>query len=197
MPIKKFSKKPDSTPATTDWKSRIKDSSHDVLLAGIGALARARKDGSKSAKSGRDGKATKADFEVLVAEGRKLEPELMESLQKAWTSLKDKSRASMAVKSDGKLQGVFEERVAAVMAKLGLPRAKEIAELNRKVDSLMAKRGTGKKAPAKKAPAKKAAANKAAAKKVVAKKVVAKKVVAKKVVAKKAPAKRAAAQKRG
>lgn len=34
--------KPASTAATPDWMSRIKESSHDVLLAGIGALARAQ-----------------------------------------------------------------------------------------------------------------------------------------------------------
>ena len=83
--------KPASTAATPDWMSRIKESSHDVLLAGIGALARARKDGPRPAKGGKSAKSTGADFETLVSEGRKLEPEVKDSLQKVWTDLKELS----------------------------------------------------------------------------------------------------------
>lgn len=146
--------KPAFTAATPDWMSRIKESSHDVLLAGIGALARARKDGAKPAKGGKSAKSTGADFETLVSEGRKLEPEVKDSLQKVWTDLKEKSRTSMPFKPDGKLKGVFEQRVAEALARLGVPRAKEIEDLNRKVDSLLAKRDAGAKASAKKALAK-------------------------------------------
>ncbi|MBL0296508.1 MAG: phasin family protein [Betaproteobacteria bacterium] len=49
---------------------------------------------------------------------------------------------------------MFEQRVAEALARLGVPRAKEIEDLNRKVDSLLAKRIAGAKASAKKAPAK-------------------------------------------
>ncbi|MBL0296507.1 MAG: phasin family protein [Betaproteobacteria bacterium] len=87
--------KPAFTAATPDWMSRIKESSHDVLLAGIGALARARKDGPRPAKGGKSAKSTGADFETLVSEGRKLEPEVKDSLQRVWTDLKEKSRTSM------------------------------------------------------------------------------------------------------
>lgn len=190
--------KPASKTATPDWKSRIKESSHDVLLAGIGALARARKDGPKPAKSGKSTKGADADFETLVSEGRKLEPELMGSLQKAWTDLKDKSRTSMSFKPDGKFKGVFEERVAEALARLGVPRAKEIEELNRKVDSLLKQRGTrakpaAKKVVAKKAVAKTVAAKKSAAKKAPARKAPAKSSAPKKAVARKAPVRQATA----
>ena len=184
--------KPASTAATPDWMSRIKESSHDVLLAGIGALARARKDGAKPAKGGKSAKSTGADFETLVSEGRKLEPEVKDSLQRVWTDLKEKSRTSMPFKPDGKLKGVFEQRVAEALARLGVPRAKEIEDLNRKVDSLLAKRIAGAKASAKKAPAKKASAKKAPPRKVVAGKASAKKAAAAKVVVKTAAAKKAA-----
>ena len=128
--------KPASTAATPDWMSRIKESSHDVLLAGIGALARARKDGPRPAKGGKSAKSTGADFETLVSEGRKLEPEVKDSLQKVWTDLKEKSRTSMPFKPDGKLKGVFEQRVAEALARLGVPRAKEIEDLIGKADTL-------------------------------------------------------------
>ena len=101
--------KPASTAATPDWMSRIKESSHDVLLAGIGALARARKDGAKPAKGGKSAKSTGADFETLVSEGRKLEPEVKDSLQKVWTDLKEKSRTSISFKPDGKFKGFGQE----------------------------------------------------------------------------------------
>ena len=180
--------KPASTAATPDWMSRIKESSHDVLLAGIGALARARKDGAKPAKGGKSAKSTGADFETLVSEGRKLEPEVKDSLQKVWTDLKEKSRTSISFKPDGKFKGVFEQRVAEALARLGVPRAKEIEDLNRKVDSLLAKRIAGAKASAKKAPPRKVVAGKASAKKAAAAKVVVKTAAAKKAATKRAPA---------
>lgn len=187
--------KPAFTAATPDWMSRIKESSHDVLLAGIGALARARKDGPRPAKGGKSAKSTGADFETLVSEGRKLEPEVKDSLQRVWTDLKEKSRTSMPFKPDGKLKGVFEQRVAEALARLGVPRAKEIEDLNRKVDSLLAKRDAGAKASAKKAPAKKAPPKKVVASKAPAKKAAAAKVVVKTAAAKKAATKRAPANK--
>jgi len=187
--------KPASTAATPDWMSRIKESSHDVLLAGIGALARARKDGPRPAKGGKSAKSTGADFETLVSEGRKLEPEVKDSLQKVWTDLKEKSRTSISFKPDGKFKGVFEQRVAEALARLGVPRAKEIEDLNRKVDSLLAKRDAGAKASAKKAPAKKAPPKKVVASKAPAKKAAAAKVVVKTAAAKKAATKRAPANK--
>ena len=180
--------KPASTAATPDWMSRIKESSHDVLLAGIGALARARKDGPRPAKGGKSAKSTGADFETLVSEGRKLEPEVKDSLQKVWTDLKEKSRTSISFKPDGEFKGVFEQRVAEALARLGVPRAKEIEDLNRKVDSLLAKRIAGAKASAKKAPPRKVVAGKASAKKAAAAKVVVKTAAAKKAATKRAPA---------
>jgi poly(hydroxyalkanoate) granule-associated protein len=142
MPSKKAAAKP-----APDWMDRIKESSHDVFLAGLASLVRARQSGAKK---------DKADFETLVAEGRKLEPEMKESVQKTLSEWREKSRGPFEFKRDGKLQEVFEERVAAVLGRLGVPSAKEIADLNAKVDRLLA----GGKAPVarKKAPAAKPAA---------------------------------------
>ena len=94
----------------------------------------------------------------------------------------------MPFKPDGKLKGVFEQRVAEALARLGVPRAKEIEDLNRKVDSLLAKRIAGAKASAKKAPPRKVVAGKASAKKAAAAKVVVKTAAAKKAATKRAPA---------
>ena len=172
MPSKKTARKTVTKTATkpaADWKERIKESSHDVFLAGLALLARARQSGAKKEK---------ADFETLVAEGRKLEPETKESVQKTLSEWREKTRSSFDFKRDGKLQEVFEERVASVLGRLGVPNAKEIADLNAKVDRLLAggkARATRKRAASAKAatkpvrklvrkPARKAAKKSAAAK---------------------------------
>ena len=109
-----------------------------------------------------------------------------------------------------KLEGFFEERVAGVLVRLGIPSRDDIDSLNRRVQSLSRQvtdlkkevvavetpkaKPVAKKAAKKKA-TRKPAARKAAPKKTVAKKTVAKKTVAKKTVAKKSTAKKAASKK--
>ncbi len=137
-----------------DWMSRIKESSHEVFLAGLASLARAR--------GGEAGTPVSVDFEQLVAEGRELEPQMKESVQKAWQDWKVKSKSPLgSLRPDGKLQEVFEERVASVLARLGVPSRNEIEALSAKVDRLLASQRTAA-APRGRAPAKKAAAKKAA-----------------------------------
>lgn len=138
---------------------KLKTSSHDVLLAGLGAFARARAG---------EGKKSVEDYASLVAEGRKIEPKIKSSMKKAWGEIKDKSANIKAPKFDSsKLQGVFEERVSAAVSRLGLPAHDEIAELNKKLDRLLAAAEGKKPAAARKRVAKPAA--KPAAKKPAAK----------------------------
>ena len=98
-------------------------------------------------------------------------------MRSAWT------RADITAKATGqwdKLENIFEERVAKALNKMGMPTAKEVQALAKRVDELSAQL---KKAPAKsgaKPAAKPAAAPKAAVKKaVVAKKVAVKAVKSK------------------
>lgn len=128
---------------------KLKTSSHDVMLAGLGALARARAG---------EGRKSVDDFATLVAEGRKLEPKLKSAMKKAWNEVKDKSANFKAPKFDGgKLQGVFEERVSAAVSRLGLPAHDDFAELNRKLDRLIAAAEGKKPAAARRRVAKPAA----------------------------------------
>lgn len=129
MPRKKTMPKP----APEDWMSRVKESSHDIFLAGLASLARAR--GQKTSSS--EAKRT-SDFDSLVAEGRKLEPELKTSVQKTWEELQQKSRGPRVFKPEGKLQEVMEERVAAALTRLGVPTRKDFDALSARVDALMA-----------------------------------------------------------
>ena len=142
-------------PAPEDWRSRIKESSHDVFLAGLASLARARAPGKPSGKS---------DFDTLIAEGRKLEPGFKQSVQNTWDGWREKSRGTLTFKPEGKLQGVMEERVAAALGKLGVPTRKDFEALSAKVDTLMAAAGKARRAVAPRGGApKKTASRKAAA----------------------------------
>ncbi|HNE01400.1 MAG TPA: phasin family protein [Plasticicumulans sp.] len=135
-----------------DLLEKTKSSSHEVLLAGLGALSRAGKGEANGKKKRRD------DFAALVEEGRKIEPKLKASMQKAWSGLKEKgSKMPSPGFESGKLQGVFEERVSAALARMGIPTRKEIKALNQKVDRLIAA-AQGRPAAKKAAPAKKSAA---------------------------------------
>lgn len=145
---------------------KVKNFSHDLLLAGIGAWASSR-DKKKSDKD-----KGLPDFATLVREGRKAEPELKASLHKTWDEWKDKSSNSRLSKSGDQLRGVFDERVSSAITGLGLPTRKEIDALEAKVNRLLGEQagGRGSKAAAKKTAAAKPAAKKPAAKKAAAKK---------------------------
>jgi hypothetical protein len=102
---------------------------------------------------------------------------------------------SKAGASWDKLENIFEERTAKALGKLGVPTAKDVAELSRRVEELSAavarlskspKAAASARTPAAKAPAGKAAAKRAPAKKAAAN-------GATKPAAKRAAAKRAAA----
>jgi poly(hydroxyalkanoate) granule-associated protein len=116
-----------------DWLARLRESSHDVFLAGLASLARTR-------GTGGGGKGVWADFDALVAEGRALEPELRDTVQKTWVVWRERSRSTigaMPFRTDGRLQGVFQERVEAALRSLGVPTRAEFDALNAKLDRLL------------------------------------------------------------
>jgi poly(hydroxyalkanoate) granule-associated protein len=126
------SRKPSSKNESEDWMSRIRESSHDVVLAGLASLTRAY---------GTDKKQAQADFKTLVAEGRQLGPELQETARKVWSEWVEKPRNIIGLRPEGRLQGVFDERVMSVLVRLGVPSGEEVAELRAKVDQLLAREG--------------------------------------------------------
>lgn len=122
------SRKPAAQSASSDWMSCVRVSWHDVFLAGLASLARARRPGAQRGKT---------DFDTLVAEGRKLEPEMKKALRKTWDEWRERSWPPLALDPEGKLQKVFEERVGSVLIRLGVPSRQELADLNAKVDKLL------------------------------------------------------------
>jgi poly(hydroxyalkanoate) granule-associated protein len=146
----------------------VKEQAQQIWLAGLGAFAKAQQDGTKA-------------FEKLVSDGitmqRKVhttaEEKLAEATQKATQAAHTLSER--ATGQWGKLENIFEDRVAKALHSLGLPSAAEMEALHARVAALEAQLG-GKAKPATKTTAKPAAksatkaATKTAAKKAPAKK---------------------------
>ena len=184
--VKKLSKiaaKKAASPAgllDSQLASSVKDSAQQIWLAGMGAFAKAQAEGGKV-------------FEALVKEGVSLQRKTQAVAEEKLGDVTGKmsSMASEVTSKAGaswdKLENIFEERTAKALGKLGVPTAKDVAELTRRVEELSAAVAklskSGKAAPATKTAAAKAPAKKAAAKKAPA---------TKKAVAARAPAKRAA-----
>jgi poly(hydroxyalkanoate) granule-associated protein len=159
----------------------IKDSAQQIWLAGLGAFAKAQEEGGKA-------------FESLVKEGlsiqRKTQAVAEERISEA-TNKVSSMATDISSKASGqwdKLESIFEERVAKALNKLGVPSARDVDALIKRIDALNqhVQQLSGK------APAKAAARKAAPAKKAVATKTVAKKVVTKPA-ARKAPRKAATA----
>ena len=181
----------------------VKESAQQIWLAGMGAFSKAQEEGGKV-------------FEALVKEGttlqRKTQAVAEEKLGEV-TSRMSNMAGDVGAKAGqqwDKLETIFEERVAKSLNKLGVPSAKDVDALIKRIDALSAQvaklsKASGKpvadaatkparaaktvKAAPAKAPAKVAKATKAPAK--VAKPEAA--VPAKKAATKRAASKRAAA----
>lgn len=142
----------------------VKEQAQQIWLAGLGAFAKAQEEGTKA-------------FEKLVSDGitmqRKVhttaEEKLAEATQKATQAAHTLSER--ATGQWGKLEGIFEERVAKALHSLGLPTAAEMEALHARVAALEAQLGGKPKAATKTAaksaakPTVKTAAKKAPAKK--------------------------------
>ncbi len=143
----------DKSPSDTD---PVRDSAHQIWLAGLGAFTKAQQEGSKV-------------FDALVQEGlgmqRKVQSTAEEKLAEASQRMSSMAQeiGSRATGQWDKLEGLFEERVARALPRLGIPTAQEVqalsarvAELERRLEARAPRPATAKKA----APAKKTAARK-------------------------------------
>jgi poly(hydroxyalkanoate) granule-associated protein len=142
--------------------SQVKDSAQQIWLAGMGAFSRAQAEGTKV-------------FETLVKEGASLqkktqsvaEDKISEVTSKMSTMAGDVQ--AKAGQHWDKLEGIFEERTAKALKKLGVPSAKDVDALTARIEELASKLAKmTKAAPAKAATAKKA--TKPAAKRTTARK---------------------------
>ncbi len=127
-----MAKKPDPAAAPTPGMPDLSAlSSHQIWLAGLGAMAQAQAQGSKA-------------IETLVSDGlafqRKSQEEARQRFEEATerlTSMAQGLGQQTAGRID-KLEQVFEERVARALHRLGMPTLQDIAELQARVADLEA-----------------------------------------------------------
>jgi poly(hydroxyalkanoate) granule-associated protein len=139
----------------------VKDSAQQIWLAGMGAFSKAQEEGTKV-------------FEALVKEGLSLQKKTQGMAEDKISEVTGKMSAmadtvtAKAGQNWDKLEAIFEARTAKAMGKLGVPTAKDVDALVKRVDALAAAVAKlSKTAPAKAPRAAKAV--KAAAPKPVAK----------------------------
>lgn len=163
--VTKMQKPASSKAEGTPLSATAKESAQQIWLAGLGAFSRAQEEGGKV-------------FDALVKEGmniqRKTQTVAEERISEA-TSKMASMATDISAKAAGqwdKLENIFEDRVAKALNKLGVPSAKDvdalvkrIDELNKSVQALSGKtaakaapKAAAKAPAAKRAPARKKAA---------------------------------------
>jgi poly(hydroxyalkanoate) granule-associated protein len=109
----------------------VKDSAQQIWLAGMGAFSKAQAEGGKV-------------FETLVKEGMSLQRKTQAVAEEKIGEVTGKvsEMASTVTAKAGqnwdKLEGIFEARTAKAMNKLGVPTAKDVEALIKRVDELAA-----------------------------------------------------------
>jgi len=109
----------------------VKDSAQQIWLAGMGAFAKAQEEGSKV-------------FEAVVKDGLNLQKKTQGLAEDKISEVTGKMSAmadtvtARAGQNWDKLEAIFEARTAKAMGKLGVPTAKDVDALVKRVDALAA-----------------------------------------------------------
>ena len=122
----------------------MKAQAQQIWLAGLGAFSKAQQDGAKA-------------FEKLVHDGismqRKAQSTAEEKLAEA-TQRATQAAQHLNERASGqwdRLEGLFEERVAKALHRMGMPSIHDLQSLQARIDALEAQWHTAPKATAKKA----------------------------------------------
>jgi poly(hydroxyalkanoate) granule-associated protein len=121
----------DDNSANAKSADRIKDSAQQIWLAGLGAFAKMQQEGSKA-------------FEALVKDGAGMQKKTQQAAEETLGQAQQRMAGfasefgSKAAGQWGKLENIFEERVARALEKLGTPTAADMAALQARVDALEA-----------------------------------------------------------
>jgi poly(hydroxyalkanoate) granule-associated protein len=124
----------------------VKESAQQIWLAGMGAFSKAQEEGNKV-------------FEALVKEGMHLQKKTQAVAEEKIGEVTGKMSAmadtvtSKAGQNWDKLEAIFEARTAKAMNKLGVPTAKDVDSLVKRVDALAAAVSKLSKSTTAKAPA--------------------------------------------
>lgn len=165
---KVLKKKIPSTPDVSKLVAPVVDSAREIWLAGLGAFSVAQAESGKLIEQGNK------LFEKLVSEGTKLEKKTRQVAETAVGDIKGDVESKVgavrqrAVDNWDKLENIFEERVAQVLGRLGVPSAEDVNNLSARVQKLsskvtaMTRAASAKPATPRKQAAKKPAATKTA-----------------------------------
>ena len=129
----------------------VKDSAQQIWLAGMGAFSKAQAGGGKM-------------FETLIKEGLNLQKKTQNMAEEKISEVTGKMSAmagtvtAKAGENWDRLESIFEARTAKAMNKLGVPTAKDLDALAKRVDELAAAVAKLAKSGARPAVAKKAGA---------------------------------------
>lgn len=100
------------------YRTRVLSSARQIYLAGLGAFNRTTEEGVKL-------------FDTLVKEGEKLEGHSRDYAEDKVNTLKERASDNW-----DRLESVFEERVARVINRIGVPSHNDVKELSSRVDEL-------------------------------------------------------------
>lgn len=102
----------------------VRSSAQQIWQAGLGAFAKAQQEGGR-------------EFTRLVRDGSELQKRARQVEDATDTVARKAERASRrSTGTWGKLEQVFEERVARALATIGVPARSEMAALNHRIDEL-------------------------------------------------------------
>jgi len=129
--VKKMKSSTASGQQNSHLAASVKDSAQQIWLAGMGAFSKAQEEGTKV-------------FEALVKEGMSLQKKTQGMAEDKISEVTGKMSAmadtvtAKAGHNWDKLEAIFEARTAKAMGKLGVPTAKDVDALVKRVDALAA-----------------------------------------------------------
>jgi len=103
----------------------IQESASQIWLAGLGAFAKAQKEGTKI-------------FDLLVDEGKTIHKQAKKTAEDAFGNIKAKASKSWGQVSWDQMERVFEDRVARALHALSVPTRKDLDTLSQRVADLTA-----------------------------------------------------------
>jgi poly(hydroxyalkanoate) granule-associated protein len=109
----------------TPIATNIRESANRIWLAGLGAYAKTQEEGEKL-------------FQLLVEEGEKVEKRAKKAAEARIEEAKGKvvEFRGKASQQFDRLEELFQERVAQVLNRMGVPTQDDIRELTRRVEML-------------------------------------------------------------
>ncbi|HRY15295.1 MAG: phasin family protein [Candidatus Competibacteraceae bacterium] len=105
--------------------ANIRESANRIWLAGLGAFSKTQEEGEKL-------------FQALVKEGEEVEKRAREMTEAKVEEARGKvvELQGKATQQFDRLEELFQERVAQVLHRLGVPTQEDIQELSRRVEEL-------------------------------------------------------------